>query len=505
MRNGSIVLSCLIGLLGGCAAAPNAAPPAQDERGELLELVARGYYPGRSGQILFVPEPGEVFLSKPMGFYRFMHGSPWEYDRHIPLIFYGQGFVAPGNRSERARQQDIATTLLSLGGVPPAATMSGQTLDFIFRDHDAPPKVAVVIVLDGMRADYLQRYAGVMPTLTRMRREGADFDNTWIDYVPTVTSAGHTTIGTGADPRLHGVAGNGFYDRARGRSATLFEGLSPKNVMVLGLADLWNLHFDGDAVIIAQGTTPRATVSLAGHGACMPNGRAPIMAMFDYRDEGWVTNPDCFLLPEYLDSASARTVWEEAGSRWRDLDIDNGRVFVMTPLLPDFQTDALVSMIEHENVGKDGVADLVMVNFKSPDYVGHNFGPESEEIKEVLGAVDGALGRTLDALDAAAGSDGYVVAVTADHGMPSEPEGTGHERRFIREMVATLHGELDSKESRLFFEFLDTANNQLFVDEKRMRQLGLNLADIARVVENLPYVRTAFTEDEVRTTSLTIN
>ncbi len=488
----------LIGLFWGCAAAPRAAPPTEDERGELLELVARGYYPGRSGQIFFVLEPGEVFLRKPMAFYRFMHGSPWEYDRHIPMLFYGAGFITPGEHSERAHQQDVVPTLLSLLGVPPVATMSGRALTAIVRDHEKPPRVAVIMVLDGMRADYLERYADVMPTLMRMREQGAYFDDAWVNYVPSVTSAGHATIGTGADPRVHGIAGNGFYDRTRGGTFTLFEGLTPKNVMVLGLADVWNLRTDGEAVIITQGTTSRATVSLAGHGACTPNGRATIMAMFDYREEGWVTNRDCFLLPDYLQSENAREMWEHAGGRWRDLDIDNGRVFVMTPLLPTFQVDALVSMIERESVGKDDVTDLVLVNFKTPDYVGHNFGPKSDEMKETLEALDGELARVLGALDAAAGRDGYVVAVTADHGMPPEPEGAGHARRFIREMTAAIHEKLDPEKERLLYEYLDTANHQLYVDERRMDELGLELEDIASVVENLPYVRAVFTEHEAR-------
>jgi len=231
----------------------------------------------------------------------------------------------------------------------------------------------------------------------------------------------------------------------------------------------------------------------------MPNGRPVIMAMFDYREEGWVTNSDCFVLPEYLGSSNAREFWEQAGGQWRDLNIDNGRVFVMTPLLARFQVDALVAMIEREGVGKDDVADLLLVNFKTPDYAGHNFGPESEEIREVLEALDDELTRVLGALDAAAGPDGYVVAVTADHGMPSEPEGTGHARRFIREMIATIHEELDPEAGLLLYEYLDTANHQLYVDERRMDELGLELEDIAAVVENLSFVRAAFTEHEVRT------
>lgn len=222
------------------------------------------------------------------------------------------------------------------------------------------------------------------------------------------------------------------------------------------------------------------------------------MAMFDYRKEGWVTNPDCFILPDYLESENARVMWERAGGRWRDLNIDNGRVFVMTPFLATFQVDALVSMIEREGVGKDEITDLVLVNFKTPDYVGHNFGPESDELEEALAAMDGELARVLGALDAAAGPDGYVVAVTADHGIPPEPEGTGHARRFIREMTAAIHEKLDPDEERLLYEYLDTANHQLYVDERRMDELGLELEDIASLVENLPYVRASFTEHDVR-------
>ena len=222
------------------------------------------------------------------------------------------------------------------------------------------------------------------------------------------------------------------------------------------------------------------------------------MAMFDYREEGWVTNSDCFVLPEYLGSRNAREFWEQAGGQWRDLNIDSGRVFVMTPLMARFQVNALVTMIEREGVGEDDVADLLLVNFKTPDYAGHNFGPESDEIMEVLEALDGELARVLGALDAAAGPDGYVVAVTADHGMPPEPEGTGHARRFMREMTAAIHEKLDPDEERLLYEYLDTANHQLYVDERRMDELGLELEDIASVVENLPYVRASFTEQEVR-------
>jgi hypothetical protein len=45
------------------------------------------------------------------------HGSPYYYDRHVPLVFMGPG-IAPGLSEERARTVDLAPTLAVLLGVP---------------------------------------------------------------------------------------------------------------------------------------------------------------------------------------------------------------------------------------------------------------------------------------------------------------------------------------------------------------------------------------------------
>jgi hypothetical protein len=84
--------------------------------------------------------------------------------------------------------------------------------------------------------------------------------------------------------------------------------------------------------------------------------------------------------------------------------------------------------------------------------------------------------------------------------MPSEPEGA-NERRFIRDVMAAIHEKLDPEEGRLLYEFLDTANNQLYVNKRRLHELGHTLSEVAAVVEALPYVRAAFPEDEVRRAS----
>jgi hypothetical protein len=81
-------------------------------------MFARSYVPGRSGQIFIVAEQGNFFLSRPDDVYRFMHGSPWDYDVRIPILFHGEPFVRPGVYTGPARQQDIAPTLLFGPGFP---------------------------------------------------------------------------------------------------------------------------------------------------------------------------------------------------------------------------------------------------------------------------------------------------------------------------------------------------------------------------------------------------
>ena len=75
------------------------------------------------------------------------------------------------------------------------------------------PKLVVGIVVDQMRWDYLSRYFNQMPPggLKRLINDGYSCNNCLINYVPTVTAIGHTSIYTGTTPAFHGICGNSFY------------------------------------------------------------------------------------------------------------------------------------------------------------------------------------------------------------------------------------------------------------------------------------------------------
>jgi hypothetical protein len=486
------------------AAAPaSPVPPVPDSaaaarprgnRDTWLDMFARAYYPGRSGQIFVVPREGTVITDHdPL--YGFMHGSPWGYDTHIPLLLHGSPFVTPGTYDSPARQQDVAPTLAAIIGatLPPAAT--GRVLAEAVRPGPRP-RVVLLLVLDGMRADYFDRYAAVMPALDRLRRDGAWFSNTRIDYLPTVTSVGHATVGTGTDPNVHGVAANTIFNRVTRKSQQAYDALDPRELMAPTLGDIWNLTTDGKAVIVGQGGAMRATAGLVGHGACIVNGRKVNAASYNPRDGGWETNPECYRLPDYLKAINGRTFWEQAGGKWMGHDIANGSSFRASSLFQRFEGEALAAIATNEPFGADEVTDLLMVNVKGPDYVGHAYGPDAPEMKEQMSELDRQIARLLEVLGRKAGANGLLVAITADHGMPAEPA-TGH-RYYPDDIVKRIHERFDPAEKKLISYYGDAANNQLFVDAERLRALNLSLADVAAMLAAEPYYAAVFTEDEVR-------
>ncbi len=482
------------------ASAPEAGQAQQtpDRRREFLEMYARAYYPGRSGQIMLVPREGDfVTLNEPASL--FMHGSPWSYDSNIPLLFFGPPFVRKGTYADAAAQQDIAPTLAKLLRLSLPPTVTGRSLGKALDSSAGRPRAILVVVLDGMRQDYFDRYQEVLPTLTRVRRDGAWFSNARVNFLPTITPLGHATIGTGADPRVHGIVVNTAFDSISGKPQSPYPGMSPRTLMAPTLADLWNLETDGRALIIGQGSIFVAAVGLVGHGACLPNARPTILASYSTQG-GWETNSECYKLPEYLKNQKTTPLWEAAHGQWMGHDIASPEAVSHSALFPKFEADAVVAMIEHEPVGADDLTDLLLVNLKAADFVGHQYGPDSPEIRETLAEQDRQLARILEALEKKVGANRFVVVITADHGMPPEPQAP-RKRYFNKDIVELLHKKFDPDRAALVTHF-DARNNQLFVDKSRLRELGLKLSQIKEYLEAQPFIYAAYTEDEIKNASL---
>lgn len=508
MRLSLSAMACALALWGGCAAttAPRDAstpPPhsrgaAADERAAWLEMFARGYFPGRSGQLFFVPHRGDFLVDKdPL--YQFMHGSPWPADTHVPLLLHGPGFIRAGVRDTPAVQQDVVPTFAALLQIPPPVTATGRVLREALQPRAERPRVIALFVLDGMRADYFDRYADALPTLSRLRAQGAWFSNARANALPTATSIGHATLGTGTDPRVHGLVVNRLFNRVTGQSQESYNALDPGELMALTLADVWNVANDGRAIILGQGGAIRAVAGLVGRGACLVNGRPVQAASYTTRDGGWETNAECYQMPEALTSLNARTFWEQAGGTWMGHDIASPSRVRASGVFQRFEGEALAAVLAAAPLGADDTPDLVLVNFKGPDYVSHAYGPDSAEIRETLAELDRQLARALEILQSKAGANQLVVAISADHGMPGEPSGDSRRIR-LREIVDALNQRFSPTGPSIVQYLGDPANAQIHVDSVRVHALGFSLKDVASFLEER-FFEAVFTEEEVREAS----
>jgi predicted AlkP superfamily pyrophosphatase or phosphodiesterase len=96
-------------------------------RGEIAELYRRSFVPGRSGDMVVQVARGCLVSPYDTGT---SHGSPYEYDRRVPLVFFGAG-VGPGVVTAPVATVDLAPTLAALLGVATPAGLDGRPLPWV--------------------------------------------------------------------------------------------------------------------------------------------------------------------------------------------------------------------------------------------------------------------------------------------------------------------------------------------------------------------------------------
>ena len=96
---------------------------AANSRDPILEAVADGFYADRSGDIFVLVKPNYIFWSGGGT----THGTPYDYDAHVPLIFMGAG-VKPGSYDQRVRMNELAPTIGHLLGVSYKGDSKGRVL-----------------------------------------------------------------------------------------------------------------------------------------------------------------------------------------------------------------------------------------------------------------------------------------------------------------------------------------------------------------------------------------
>ncbi|NQE63098.1 Alkaline phosphatase, Type I phosphodiesterase/nucleotide pyrophosphatase precursor [Caulobacter sp. RHG1] len=103
---------------------------ASPEEISLVERLRRSAYPGRVGDILIAFKPDRIPATAGAT-YVATHGSPWDYDRRIPILFWWKG-ATPHERVLPLDTVDIAPTLAAVTGVKPPADVDGVCRSLVY-------------------------------------------------------------------------------------------------------------------------------------------------------------------------------------------------------------------------------------------------------------------------------------------------------------------------------------------------------------------------------------
>lgn len=93
---------------------------------QIARRVQNGFFYQRATDLVIVPEPYYLFEDSGTS-----HGTPYNYDSHVPVVFMGPG-IKPGSHRARIAVNDIAATLATYLEVEVPSGCSGRTLDELF-------------------------------------------------------------------------------------------------------------------------------------------------------------------------------------------------------------------------------------------------------------------------------------------------------------------------------------------------------------------------------------
>src|SRR5882762_3567206 len=133
------------------------------------------------------------------------------------------------------KQRTITALLLLAMAIPFSPPAVAQSTPPAASKSFAKPKLVVLLVVDQMRGDYVDKFLGQWTGgLKRLVEEGAWFRDAAYPYAATETCVGHATISTGAFPATHGMVANAWWDRESQKMVTCTSDPKAKNLGYAG-------------------------------------------------------------------------------------------------------------------------------------------------------------------------------------------------------------------------------------------------------------------------------
>jgi len=314
-----------------------------------------------------------------------------------------------------------------------------------------PPSLVVLITVDQLRGDYLDRFASQLNGgFGRLARGGAWFTNAHHDHAITETAPGHATLLSGRFPRSTGISAN---------DAGVFDNASPLlDVPVGTVGGASPGRFQGSTLVDwlrDKDSRSRAlSVSMKDRGAILPVGRSRA-EVYWYLPDGRFTTSRYYRdsLPDWVRRFNARRLPQSyAGKSWvpmlpdsayheaDSVDLESGGIepafphslptdsaaaaahVRVTPWMDDVTLALALDGLRELSLGTGSQADLLAVSLSATDLIGHTYGPDSKEIHDQMLRLDRSLGVFFDSLFRVRDSLRVAIVLSSDHGVGKIPE-----------------------------------------------------------------------------------
>lgn len=345
------------------------------------------------------------------------------------------------------------------------------------------PKLVVGLVVDQMRWDYLYYYYDKFQEggLKRLVDQGYSYENTMIDYIPTITAVGHTSIYTGTCPAFHGITGNNFHvdgknvycctdTNVQGVGSKSKEAqMSPHRLKSTGIGDMLKMATDQKAKVIGVALKDRAAILPAGFSA---DGAY----WWDTSVGHFVTSTYyCQELPEWVKKINKK-IGTKPGFDVKSSNMGVTKTFEMAE-----------AAIENEQMGQDDITDLLAVSVSSTDVIGHAYGTRGNENEGVYMELDKQLAHFFEILDSKVGKGNYLLFLTADHGAEHNhnvlkshkiPAGGLQTKTFIKEVNKTIGEQLGTSEQIIS----DEIAGSVYLNHSAIEKTGKTVDEVKAMV-----------------------
>ena len=435
------------------------------------------------------------------------------------------------------------------------------------------PRLVLLIAVDQFRYDYLERFGDLFGPngFKRLLRDGASWTQSNYDHTPTYTAPGHATMMTGAYPSESGIIANEWLDRPTGKRITSVTddsvktlggdpsepGVSPKRLLSSTVGDELRLVTNDRSKVIGISVKDRSAILPAGRHAnaaywfSWTSGNMVSSTYYFNQLPAWVTTFNntrpadkyfgakwdrLLAEDEYVKRAGPDSPpWETVGAASHDTNAfphtvtggakTPGRDFYAALDYTPFSNDLLVSFTEqaitNEQLGQDDDTDVLTVSFSANDYVGHRYGPYSQEAMDVTLRVDQQIATLLDFVAARVGLANTLIAFTADHGVAPIPEhtaalGMGGARINSNDVVAAIRAAITARYNPQGKSPDPTAdyllkdpisqrdwflNGNIYLNYDALKRDGINLDEISQAIAaaalTVPGVARSFTRAQL--------